>query len=84
MSRRVGEVLFIAIPCDDSRAELAHLHAAVGEGEVALELLPGGEVCLSAAHGDPIRGTVTPPELKIVLDTARGAHAELVAFSKAR
>lgn len=44
--------------------------------------MANGGVILSAAHGDPIRGTVTPPELKTVLDAARSGHAELLELWK--
>ena len=77
-SLRVGEISFRPVPCDDRQVDLAHFHATTVEGEVAIELMPNGGVILSAAHGDPIRGTVTPPELRTVLDTARSAHEDLL------
>ncbi len=48
-----------------------------------MELLPSGDVRLSQAHGDPIRGTVTTRELRIVLETARDAHEDLMELWKA-
>ena len=75
---RIDDIEFRPVPCDDRQIDLAHFHATIGEGEIAVELMPNGGVILSAAHGDPIRGTVTPPELKTVLDTARSAHKELL------
>jgi len=51
-------------------------------GEVIVDILPAGGVVLSPVHGDPIRGTVTPPELKIVLDAARASHGTLLELWK--
>jgi hypothetical protein len=59
-------------------AELPHLHADIGSGEVIIELLPGGDVRLSRTHGDPVRGKVTARELAIVLETARARYPDLI------
>ena len=82
-SRRVGQVRFRAISGDHPGATVPHLHADIGSGEVIIELLPAGAVRLSAAHGDPIRGTVTTHELRIVLETARDAYSDLMNLWKA-
>jgi hypothetical protein len=50
---------------------------------VIVELLPQGDVRLSKAHGEPIRGLVTTRELRIVLRTARDAHDDLLDLWKA-
>ena len=79
-TRKIGDVSFRPVPCDDRQVDLAHFHATTPEGEIAIELMPNGGVILSAAHGDPIKGTVTAPELKKLLDTARKGHEELLAL----
>ena len=78
VENRLADVSFKAIPCDDRDLAGAHFHAKVGTGEVALDVFANGGVILSAAHGDPITGKVTPPELKAVLNTARLWHSELL------
>ena len=70
-SRRIGQVRFRAISGDHAGAKDPHLHADVGSGEVVIELIEAGNVRLSGAHGDPIRGKVTVSELRVVFRTAR-------------
>ena len=76
-SKRIGQVRFRAISGDHPGAEPPHLHADIGSGEVIIELLEGGDVRLSRAHGDPIRGKVTASEQRVVLTTARDSFDEL-------
>jgi hypothetical protein len=82
-SVRVGQVRFQAISGDHAGARIPHLHAFVGSGEVVVELLKGGDVRLSAAHGSPVRGVVTAREQRLVLETARDSHKLLVRLWKA-
>lgn len=82
-SKRFGQVRFRAISGDHAGAEIPHLHADIGSGEVVVEFLSSGIVRVSEAHGEPIRGRVSARELRIVLDTARDAADELVALWEA-
>ncbi|MBC5810034.1 MAG: DUF4160 domain-containing protein [Candidatus Eremiobacteraeota bacterium] len=82
-SKRFGQVRFRAISGDHAGAAIQHLHADIGSGEVVIELLSGGGVRLSSAHGTPIRGKITERELKVVLATAADNHEELEQLWKA-
>lgn len=78
VENHLADVSFKAIPCDDRDLAGAHFHARTGKGEIILEVYRNGGIILSAAHGDPIRGEVTAPELKAVLNTARLWHPQLL------
>jgi len=78
VENQLADVSFRAIPCDDREISGAHFHARTGLGEIYLDVYANGGVILSAAHGDPIRGTITAPELKAVLNTARLWRSELM------
>ncbi len=78
MENQLADVSFRAIPCDDREISGAHFHARTGQGEIYLDVYANGGVILSAAHGDPIRGSITAPELKAVLNTARLWRGELM------
>jgi hypothetical protein len=78
VENQLADVSFKAIPCDDRDLAGAHFHATTGTGEIVFDVYSNGGIILSAAHGDPIRGEVTAPELQAVLNTARLWHAELM------
>jgi hypothetical protein len=78
VEHQLADVSFKAIPCDDRDLAGAHFHARTETGEIVLDVYSNGGIILSAAHGDPIRGEVTAPELHAVLNTARLWHAELL------
>jgi hypothetical protein len=82
-SRRVGQVLFTAIPGDHAGARIPHLHAYIGSGQVIIELLPGGDIRLSQAHAESIVGKVTANEVRKVMRTARDHYGILLALWKA-
>lgn len=81
---RVDGVEFRAIDDGQPGGAVPHFHAFIGDGEVVVDMLPAGEVVLSPVHGDPICGTVTPPELKTVLNAARKSHALLIELWRRR
>jgi hypothetical protein len=81
---RVDGIEFRAIDDGQPSGAVPHFHAFTENGEIVIDMLPAGEVVLSPVHGDPIRGTVTPPELKMVLDAARKSHASLLKLWRQR
>lgn len=81
-SKRIGQVRFRAISGDHAGAKHPHLHADIGSGELVIEFLEGGDVRLSTAHGDPIRGGVTVSEQRVVFRTARDNFDALMILWK--
>ena len=81
-SRRIGQVRFRAISGDHAEAKHPHLHADIGSGELVIEFLEDGDVRLSTAHGDPIRGKVTVSEQRVVFRIARDNFDVLIALWK--
>ena len=72
-------VLLRVNPRDHPRAQIPHVHAWVGNGEVVIELLHDGSVRLSEQHPIPIRGNVKRSDVKKALLEAARCYFMLIA-----
>jgi hypothetical protein len=75
-----GQGLLLRVnPRDHPRAQIPHVHAWVGSGEVVIELMPDRSVRLSEQHSLPVRGNVKRSDVKKALAEAARCYDVLMA-----